>query len=57
MYLLTNEAPQSKNTECAFQITYKLLGNFLKKLADGQCSLIAKYCKHVTIQPFTIGVN
>ena len=61
----SHTAPQSKTAVCAFQITYNLLPftleDFLNKLSDDQCSSITKgsfyHIKHMTIQPFTMGVD
>ena len=54
---------QSKNTVCAFQITYQLLPVTFKdkKLLEEQCSSITKssiyHIKHMPIQPFTMWVD
>ncbi len=43
------------------QSTFFCLGKFLKKVADDQCSSIAKgsicYIKHMYVQPFSVEVN
>ncbi len=43
------------------QSTSLYLGQFLKKLADDQCSSITVICiyhiKHMSLQPFTMGVD
>ncbi len=63
-----NSAPQSQNAVCAFQITFKLLSFTLEdswrneqsmhfKRTKGTSKSSIYHVKHMSIQPFTMGVN